>query len=952
MSVRAYDKASGKTVEVSPEAAQAGFLSGDLVAVDGTLDVTRPGSDRTGTVPAADLERAFAEGWQLSDPETNQAKRVRREESDAGSMALGAIEATASGATLGLSSALASSIGLIDPERAAARREALGGVGDALELAGAVAPAAFSGGASVGASAGRSVGGRLLAYSPAGLAARGGRVVESGVARALGEGGASLAGRAARRFVPTATGQFVEGLAYGAGAEIDESVLGNRDIAMENILAGGLMNAALGGTLGLVLPGVTRVSTGHQRVPAQAVEDVVGRWTGDVVEGGKPSSFSKVVGGLSGADAETVERGFGLLKTPEGRRFAAMGKSEHAEEIRHLATGIGTAVDSTNDAVTRALRHTEGANYMRGVTLPKGADDVAPAMTRDVLSRMESKLDEIAEKATRYNDADVRAIVDDARSVVRGGRAAVDDAGSSAIDVMRRADQVRRQIGEIEQRARKARVQGYIVDDMFSGLKDARSMVGEHLKDERLWGVAGQLQREGDTLQSAALRARQGVPGKRTAAQRVLDRSEATTPEDLLSVARKFGRDGPGSMEESLDGVFRREIDYLEWTAKHREMPPEFHQALTEAKSQYKQLRRSIESNRERLNANEIMQRLRSAESGDSVSIGVSSNMGAWGGGAIGGALGAAVAGPIGATVGGTLGAMAGRALSSPYTSIRTLAALGHMADKSGVKIDGAVGRFVGRMRAAGAESSAKGTSVRPRGTVGRNLARAGTIVGTRSMAERRTETTKLGERAKLLAANPGLIAHEMEPALWYAREHAPYLADALTARAEQAANFLATKSPKPYTPPFGTSTITDPVAEARWQRYVEAVTDPSAVLERLADGTVTSEHVEALQAVYPRIYEQLRESIVEELSSAQAEGRNVPFDARMTLGVLFDVATDPGLVPSVLLAIQSAYRRDEVEQAAAQAGPRRAGRAGRTNTKRIRDVGASQATPAQKTET
>lgn len=52
----------------------------------------------------------------------------------------------------------------------------------------------------------------------------------------------------------------------------------------------------------------------------------------------------------------------------------------------------------------------------------------------------------------------------------------------------------------------------------------------------------------------------------------------------------------------------------------------------------------------------------------------------------------------------------------------------------------------------------------------------------------------------------------------------------------------------------------------ARWYRHIDAVEDPYKVVERMRAGDVAVEHLDALQAVYPQIFESIKQSMAERL--------------------------------------------------------------------------------------
>ncbi len=70
-----------------------------------------------------------------------------------------------------------------------------------------------------------------------------------------------------------------------------------------------------------------------------------------------------------------------------------------------------------------------------------------------------------------------------------------------------------------------------------------------------------------------------------------------------------------------------------------------------------------------------------------------------------------------------------------------------------------------------------------------------------------------------------------------------------------------------------------------KWQRSVDAVERPLDVLQMASKGLLTKEHVDAMQAVYPRVYEELKSRIFEELSVWK--GR-VPYEKRLSLAKMF----------------------------------------------------------------
>ena len=165
-------------------------------------------------------------------------------------------EGAAAGLTFGGSDYLQDQLGLATKEELLGRREAnpiAHGVGEAVGmLGGAVATAGVGAGAE-----GAGLAARMLAASPAGLAARAGVAATEGVeaiqaARALS--GAAQAtgaiGRAAAAAVPVAAGAALEGSLYGAAKQVNDDWLRDHEITTERIAIGAGLGALTSGAFG------------------------------------------------------------------------------------------------------------------------------------------------------------------------------------------------------------------------------------------------------------------------------------------------------------------------------------------------------------------------------------------------------------------------------------------------------------------------------------------------------------------------------------------------------------------------------------------------------------------------------------------------------------------------------------------------------------------------------
>lgn len=148
--------------------------------------------------------------------------------------------------------------------------------------------------------------------------------------------------------------------------------------------------------------------------------------------------------------------------------------------------------------------------------------------------------------------------------------------------------------------------------------------------------------------------------------------------------------------------------------------------------------------------------------------------------------------------------------------------------------------------------------------------------------------------------ANPQGFAERLAQHTEPIRAVSPELAGSYTETATRAMAFLAGKMPErlPANDPINpnaqrTLTTTDAI---KFNRSVEAVTNPKAVMEEMSRGIVIPEHVEAIRAVYPSLFRQMQVAALEQVASAAAKGKPISFNARLRLGVVMDAPTDASL--------------------------------------------------------
>lgn len=100
-----------------------------------------------------------------------------------------------------------------------------------------------------------------------------------------------------------------------------------------------------------------------------------------------------------------------------------------------------------------------------------------------------------------------------------------------------------------------------------------------------------------------------------------------------------------------------------------------------------------------------------------------------------------------------------------------------------------------------------------------------------------------------------------------------PNFANVMAAKEQQKAAFIASKAGPAVdnSDPFGAKPAPmDRITAGKLERYVAAVEDPGAALKRLANGQGTAEDLEAVQTVYPRLYESFAQLVQQQMARAK----------------------------------------------------------------------------------
>ena len=242
-----YDRQANEWRDIADHLVEDAYKSGRYLFKKGAEVNVRMPDGSYGTVAAENFDEFLQAGatYDLAEERQERIEEVQYGE-DRGLEAL--LLAAGRGLTFGLSDVAAEKFGDYSEEELRKLEEYNPNISAVGEIGGAVLPAFFTGGTSVGA--------QILAKGTlAGQAARAGIATERAVAGAIGLGKAtSVADKMLKGGASLGAAAGIEGVLFGAGETISEELLGRTDRTAEQMLANigsvGLLSGGIGAAMG------------------------------------------------------------------------------------------------------------------------------------------------------------------------------------------------------------------------------------------------------------------------------------------------------------------------------------------------------------------------------------------------------------------------------------------------------------------------------------------------------------------------------------------------------------------------------------------------------------------------------------------------------------------------------------------------------------------------------
>ncbi len=296
---------------------------------------------------------------------------------------------------------------------------------------------------------------------------------------------------------------------------------------------------------------------------------------------------------------------------------------------------------------------------------------------------------------------------------------------------------------------------------------------------------------------------------------------------------------------------------------------------------------------------------------GQGMASGVLQSVGAGIGGAIGGAPGAMVGAMAGRVPGIALDFIAkkwfeNKGLIYAATYLRRAAKegpdvfAGVLASTAAKQLE----MSMGQVREAVQQLAVRGTT----STV-RNTDHMGRLLGSTTGLSSDQQYSKLSDRITTLAGNPGAMAQTVGALTAPLQTSAPEVAQAYQDKMMATLAYLNGSLPKPMAPPmpFAPNNFAPtPAQKMAFHDRAEIVANPMRAMAHVQQGTLSADHLHALQTVYPEIYAQMQQEILK--WSAAHPSVKLPLAERQSIAKFLGAPLDVSQSPDSMKAIQAHY--------------------------------------------
>lgn len=716
-----------------------------------------------------------------------------------------------------------------------------------------------------------------------------GRAVAKGTSSALPEA-SSLAGQVLNNALAKGAGSAVEGLAYGAGNVVSEQALGdpnlNAQSAMAHIGLSGLLGGALGGVIG----------TGEVALPASvdAASDAINKVKG----------FINKDGGITDKLGEAYDKlaSFGSGKSPEDIALVRNNRanfSNSPEEIEKTAKDLSSSLQDQYSSMENASKQTfsdvrpDESTALLNDLSPEQVDNATKTFN-DIHENLTNTINDLklepelyparyARKLEQFRDRYIGKpgpSIEVGEQGLEGATLSPDEvSGGSPKDIFEALNDLKK---NLDSNIGYGKIPSASDADAQNVIKNLRLKIKTSLENPAAFGVAG---------------ARQAAFNESFNQFNV---AKNTFQKNFMT---KFVTKS-GAVRYKVDPVkvntYLNQIDNIRGAAKHEALEA-FNKAsegyLNEIQNTYKNLpdrvfdKDAVSSMADKSKAvqQDFAQKAHIKGAFDRLSEE---------GGGHEGMVALALSHGLGPAAIPLLGAY--KAATSPLLTIQRLAKFEALVNKTTANI-------------------VKGTRaiLKTGGSAAENA--AGYIASKSATSNDQKTFEKRTKEINDNLTQPTNLIDKLQNSTASLHSHAPNNAQALQGQAIGALKFLQTKIPAPAPQTFLGPKIPPTKTDInKFNRYYDVVQNPMIVLKQIRAGMLTSESVEALQAVYPDVYKKMQSQMIE--SIGEHNGKHIPYKTKVQIGAFLGQDVDMSTTTANIMSNQVAQGAAQGEKDAASA--------------------------------
>lgn len=685
--------------------------------------------------------------------------------------------------------------------------------------------------------------------------------------------GSNLASRVANQAIKAGVGSATEGAFYGLGQSVNEAALGDPSLNSEKILSNVGWGALLGGALGSTMKAGEVVVPESIEGARAAMKNLYNKTVGLPGETPGPlmKQFAKTSSFVSGKPEEEI------LSAAMQRAKSAVHPEEMTTMTNDLVSSLQKQYDSVEDALRRANKDIRPQEMH--ATLEEMPHDWGMSQSLNVANSVERVVQEMESRPALFPASAPAKLKDLGQDFLR-----VSQKAENAADHFEAINELKRNIDSQYSLFKKD--PNPASQEAFAKLKDLRGIIKENLENEEFWGDMAARQSGYNGALSEYLEAK-SAPNSFQSKFMYKTREGGQTVYKIDPVKVKTFLNKANKSE----GTVRADIlkNYLSTS----------NSLVDQIEKSYQSLPGNVPFNRNSLDSmisknHDVIKK--TAEQAEYQRL-----MGGLGAGAHntplaeGAALGVGMHMPV---IGAAMEAAA--LLKAPGLAFQRLYKVENMVQKATNTLSKYT-KAIFKPIVRGAEPFA--------GYAGSQL----------TPADKKDKHDKISTQIREMS-DPERAFDKIQKRTHDLYVSAPKTAGALGETLARGATFLNSKLPAPPAPkPLSPKYIPSSTELAQFQHYYDVVEDPFVALNEVKMGTLTASTIETLQNVYPKLYEEMQSSVMDELTHQVSKGKLIPYQTRMALSLFLNQDLDSSLEPQSIMANQTAIGMAGINKAVQQ---------------------------------